>query len=43
MKSKINSTNETNLDYYKKIIFPTEEELSNHNEFLKKNLKKNYF
>ena len=31
------------LDYYKKIIIPTEEELYNHNEFLKKNLKKNYF
>ena len=31
------------LDYYKKIIFPTEEELSNHIEFLKKNFKKNYF
>ncbi len=31
------------LDYYKKIIFPTEEELSNHKEFLKKNFKKNYF
>ena len=30
-------------DYYKKIIFPTEKELSDHSEFLKKNLKKNYF
>ncbi len=36
-------TNEGKLDYYKKIIIPTKEELSNHNEFLKKNLKKNYF
>mgnify|MGYP006232155269 FL=1 len=36
-------TNEGKLDYYKKIILPTKEELSNHNEFLKKNLKKNYF
>ena len=37
------TTNEGKLDYYKKIVLPTEEELSNHNEFLKKNLKKNYF
>ena len=40
VKEKIN---EGKLDYYKKIILPTKEELSNHNEFLKKNLKKNYF
>ncbi len=31
------------LDYFKKIILPTEKELSDHTEFLKKNLKKNYF
>ena len=31
------------LDYYKKIISPSEEELLNHKEFLRKNLKKNYF
>tara|TARA_Y100000996_G_scaffold302788_1_gene240149 strand:- start:217 stop:882 length:666 start_codon:yes stop_codon:yes gene_type:complete len=37
------TSNEGKLDYYKKIILPTKEELSNHNEFLKKNLKKNYF
>ena len=37
------TTNEGKLDYYKKIILPTKEEISNHNEFLKKNLKKNYF
>ena len=37
------TTNGGKLDYYKKIILPTKEELSNHNEFLKKNLKKNYF
>ena len=39
---KISSTN-SELDYYKKIVTPSEEELSNHREFLKKNLKKNYF
>ena len=37
------SSNQSKIDYYKKIIHPSEEELSNHNEFLKKNLKKNYF
>ena len=31
------------LEYYKKIIFQLKKELSDHNEFLKKNLKKNYF
>ena len=31
------------LDYYKKIISPSEKELLNHKEFLRKNLKKNYF
>ena len=36
-------SNRDGFDYYKKIILPTEEELSNHKEFLKKNLKKNYF
>ena len=41
--------NESNIsledeqDYCKKIIIPTEQELSDHSEFLKKNLKKNYF
>ena len=35
--------NQDRLDYYKKIILPTKEELSNHKEFLKKNLKKNYY
>ena len=35
--------NQDGLDYYKKIILPSEEELSNHKQFLKKNLKKNYF
>ena len=41
-ESKISSLNDQ-LDYYKKVIFPTEQELSNHKEFLKKNLKKNFF
>ena len=29
--------------YYKKIILPTNDELKKHNEYLKKNLKKNFF
>ena len=30
-------------DYYKKVIIPSQKELSDHQEYLKKNLKKNYF
>ena len=41
-QSKISSSNGRS-DYYKKVILPTEQELSNHKEFLKKNLKKNFF
>ncbi len=32
-----------NKEYFKKIILPTEKELSDHNKFLKKDLKKNFF
>ena len=32
-----------NLSYYKKVIKPSENELKNHREYLKNNLKKNYF
>ena len=44
-----NSTNikdnylDTKLDYYKKVIKPTHEETKLHGQFLKKELKKNYF
>ena len=37
------SLNLDKSDYYKKIIFPSEKELSEHSDFLKKNFKKNYF
>ena len=37
------SLKDEDLDYYKKIILPTEKELSEHSEYIKKNLKKNYF
>ncbi len=36
-------SNNLNLNYFKKIILPTENELKNHNEYLKNNLKKNNF
>ena len=35
--------NQLNVDYYKMIIKPSTEELKNHEEYLKKNLKKNFF
>ena len=33
----------TNVNYFKKIITPTENEIKKHKEYLKSNLKKNYF
>jgi len=32
-----------NISYFKKVIKPSKEELKKHSEYLKKNLKKNYF
>ena len=37
------SENKDDLEYYKKVIVPSKDELSKHKEFLKKYLKKNYF
>ena len=37
------SLSQSEVEYYKKVIKPTEKELLNHKEFLKKNLKKNFF
>ena len=37
------SLSKGSTDYCKKVVEPTEEELLNHKEFLKKNLKKNFF
>ncbi len=37
------SLSQGGLEYFKKIITPSEEELINHKEFLKKNLKKNHY
>ena len=39
-KKKINKFN---INYNKKIIYPSTEEVKLHKEFLKLNLKKNYF
>ena len=37
------SSSQGSAEYYKKVIQPTEQELLNHKEFLKKNLKKNFY
>ncbi len=36
-------TKDSNVKYFKKIIKPSTEELKNHREYLKQNLKKNFF
>ncbi len=40
--NKNNYENNT-IDYYKKIIKPSSEEITKHKDFLKKELKNNYF
>ena len=40
---KINQKNSTNTNYFKKVVLPTTEELKKHKEYLKNNLKKNFF
>ncbi len=42
-ENKTSSSFQDSFDYYKKIISPSDKELSEHKEFLKKNLKKNFF
>ena len=42
-ETKINLKNNVNINYFKKIIKPTFEELKKHREYLKNNLKKNFF
>ena len=39
----INEAQNTNVNYFKKIITPTEDEIRKHQEYLKSNLKKNYY
>ena len=43
INSSLNQDNNHNVSYFKKIISPNEIELKKHEEYLKKNLKKNYF
>ena len=42
-ETKNNQKNNTNINYFKKIVLPTTEELKKHKEYLKNNLKKNFF
>tara|TARA_E500000178_G_C17025985_1_gene757997 strand:+ start:1401 stop:2072 length:672 start_codon:yes stop_codon:yes gene_type:complete len=43
-KNSVNSTNQNKvIQYYKKIILPTEEEKVSHKAYLKKDIKKNFF
>jgi DNA polymerase-3 subunit epsilon len=39
----INEGQNININYFKKIVTPTEDEIRKHEEYLKSNLKKNYF
>ena len=41
--NEINEKNNSDVDYFKKVVSLTPEELSRHDDYLKKNLKKNYF
>jgi DNA polymerase-3 subunit epsilon len=40
---KSNLKSDTSTDYFKKVILPTDDELKKHKEYLKNNLKKNFF
>jgi len=40
---KVNQKNTKSVSYFKKVISPTEEELKKHKEYLKNNLKRNFF
>ena len=40
---EISANNNTSIDYFKKIINPTSEELKKHKDYLKNNLKKNFY
>ena len=43
VETKINQQTNDTIDYFKKIIQPTAEELKKHKEYLKNNLKKNFY
>ena len=42
-ETKINQKNNITVNYYKKVILPNVDELKKHKEYLKNNLKKNFF
>ena len=42
-EAEIKKKNNTIINYYKKIVVPTDEELKKHRDYLKNNLKKNFF
>ena len=42
-EAEIKQKNNTSINYYKKIVVPTDEELKKHRDYLKNNLKKNFF
>jgi DNA polymerase-3 subunit epsilon len=42
-ESKINQNKNKSTDYFKKIIIPSKEELKKHKEYLKNNLKRNFY
>jgi len=42
-ETKINQKNNIIVNYFKKVVKPTTEELKEHKEYLKNNLKKNFF
>jgi DNA polymerase-3 subunit epsilon len=42
-ETMLNKKNNITIDYFKKVITPTDEELKKHKDYLKSNLKKNFF
>ena len=42
-ETKINQNNNITVNYYKKVILPNADELKKHKEYLKNNLKKNFY
>ena len=40
---KTNQNNNISTDYFKKVVTPTDDELKKHKDYLKSNLKKNFF
>tara|TARA_B100001063_G_scaffold7265_1_gene5542 strand:- start:165 stop:827 length:663 start_codon:yes stop_codon:yes gene_type:complete len=42
-ETKLNPKNNTTINYFKKVISPTADDLKKHKEYLNRNLKKNFF